>query len=153
MAKLKVMNSTIGRKAGHRRTNADAGKAVFGDRRVDDPARAEFIEQTLRDLVGALVFGDFLAHDEDIVSRRISSAMASRRASRTVVETISVPAGISGSRSDFGLRRGRNGTSRLLRRSFLLRRFFDLGRRFGSFRRANSIGAFAVLQQNGDRWC
>ena len=30
-------------------------------------------------------------------SRRISSAMASRRASRTVVETISVPAGMSGS--------------------------------------------------------
>ncbi len=52
--------------ARHRRTDADAGKAVLGDRRVDDAAGAEFLQQALRDLVGALIFGDFLAHDEDV---------------------------------------------------------------------------------------
>jgi hypothetical protein len=36
MAKLNVMNSTIGLEAAHRGARADAGKAIFGDRRVDD---------------------------------------------------------------------------------------------------------------------
>ncbi len=50
----------------HRRANADAGKAVLGDRRVDDAPGAEFLQQPLRHLVGALIFRDLLAHDEDI---------------------------------------------------------------------------------------
>ncbi len=50
----------------HRRTNADAGKAVLGDRRIDHALGAEFLQQALRDLVGALIFGDLLAHHEHI---------------------------------------------------------------------------------------
>ena len=49
----------------HRRTGAEAGETVFGDRRVDDARRAELLEQSLRDLVGALILGNLLAHDED----------------------------------------------------------------------------------------
>ena len=48
------------------RADADAGKALFGDRRVDHALGAELVEQALADLVGALVLGDFLAHQEDI---------------------------------------------------------------------------------------
>jgi hypothetical protein len=84
MAKLKVMNSTIGFKAAHRRADADAGKAMLGDRRIDHALGAEFLQQALGDLVGALIFGDLLAHHEHVGSRRISSAMASRSASRMV---------------------------------------------------------------------
>ena len=67
MAKLKVMNSTIGFKPGERGADAEAGKAVLGDRRVDDAPGAEFLQQALRDLVGALIFGDLLAHHEDVL--------------------------------------------------------------------------------------
>ena len=79
------------------RADADAGKAIFGDRRIDHAPFAELIEQALADLVGALILADLLAHEEDASSARISSAMASRSASRTVMVTISVPGGISGS--------------------------------------------------------
>ena len=53
--------------AAHRRAGADAGKAIFGDRRVDHALGAELVEQALGDLVGALIFGDLLAHHEDPV--------------------------------------------------------------------------------------
>ncbi len=46
--------------------DAEAGKAVFGDRRIDDTVGAEFLEQTLTDLVGALILRDLLAHQEDV---------------------------------------------------------------------------------------
>ena len=52
--------------AGHRRTDADAGKAMLGDRRIDDALVAEFLQQTLGDLVGALILRDLFAHDEHI---------------------------------------------------------------------------------------
>ena len=39
---------------------------MFGDRRVDDALRAEFVQQPLRYLVGALIFGDLLAHHEHV---------------------------------------------------------------------------------------
>ena len=42
----------------------DPGEALLGDRRVDDPPGAEFLQQALADLVGALIFGDLLAHQE-----------------------------------------------------------------------------------------
>ena len=48
------------------RADADAGKAVFGDRRVDDAPRAEFFQQPLRDFIGALIFGDLFAHHEHV---------------------------------------------------------------------------------------
>ena len=43
---------------GHGGADADSGEAGLGDRRVDHPARAEFLEQALADLIGALIFGD-----------------------------------------------------------------------------------------------
>ena len=66
MAKLKVMNSTIGFSPAKRGADAEAGEAVLGDRRVDDALGAELLEQALADLVGALIFGDLLAHQEDV---------------------------------------------------------------------------------------
>ena len=52
--------------AHHRRADADAGEALLGDRRVDDAALAELLQQPAADLVGALVDPDFLAHQEDV---------------------------------------------------------------------------------------
>ena len=52
--------------ADHRRANSQAGKSVLADRSVDDPPRAEAIKQTLADFVGAMIFRDFLAHQENI---------------------------------------------------------------------------------------
>ena len=66
MAKLKVMNSTIGFSPSEGGADADAGEAVLGDRRVDDPFRAELLQEPLTDLVGALVLGDLFAHQEDV---------------------------------------------------------------------------------------
>ena len=66
MAKFQVMNSTIGLRPGHRRADAQAGEAVLGDRRVDHAPGAELLEQALADLVGALVLGDLLAHQEHV---------------------------------------------------------------------------------------
>src|SRR5438552_12192710 len=50
----------------HGRADADAGEARLRDRRVDDPLGPELLEQTLGDLVGALVEADLLADDEDV---------------------------------------------------------------------------------------
>ena len=97
MAKFQVMNSTIGFRPAKAAPTPTPAKpcSVIG---VSMTRRApNSCKQALRHLVGALVFGDLLAHDEDVSSRRISSAMASRRASRTVMVTISVPSGTSGS--------------------------------------------------------
>jgi hypothetical protein len=85
MAKLKVMNSTIGFRPAEGRADAQAGEAVLGDRRIDDALGAELVQQALADLVGALILGDLLAHQEDVLVAAHSSAMASRRASRTVI--------------------------------------------------------------------
>src|SRR5256885_3399926 len=58
-------------------SNAEPGKALLGDRRVDDPAGPEFLQQPLADLVGALVFGDLLAHQKN-------AAVAARSEERRV---------------------------------------------------------------------
>src|SRR4051812_32216805 len=50
----------------HRRAHAHAGKSILADWRVDDPFRPETLQQTLAHFVGAVVFGDFLAHEKDI---------------------------------------------------------------------------------------
>ena len=57
----------IGRKPNHRGANANAGEAELGDRRVDNSHRTEFVEQSFRDFVRAVVLRDFLAHEEDAV--------------------------------------------------------------------------------------
>ena len=67
--------------ARHRRTDADAGKAVLGDRRIDHAPRAEFLQQPLTDLVGALIFRDLFAHQEH-VARRAASPRPLHRAAR-----------------------------------------------------------------------
>ena len=61
------MNSTIGLQARHGRADADAGKALLGDRRVDHALGAELLEQALADLVGALVLRHLLAHQEHVL--------------------------------------------------------------------------------------
>ena len=53
--------------AAHRRARAKPGEAIFGDRRIDDALCSELVEQSLRDLVSALVLGDLLAHHEHAV--------------------------------------------------------------------------------------
>jgi hypothetical protein len=50
----------------HGRADTKTGKAVFGDRGVDHPLVAELLQQVAADLVGALVLGHFLAHQEDV---------------------------------------------------------------------------------------
>ena len=51
----------------HRRADAEPGEAGLADRRVDDALGAELLEHALADLVGAVVLGDFLAHEEDVL--------------------------------------------------------------------------------------
>ena len=52
---------------GERRADAEPGHGVLGDRGVDHARSAEFLQQTLGDLVGALILGDLLADDEDVL--------------------------------------------------------------------------------------
>ncbi len=65
--KLKVMNSTIGRRPTIAAPMPMPAEPFLGDRRVDDPAGAEAGEHPLADLVGAVVLGDLFAHEEDAV--------------------------------------------------------------------------------------
>ena len=52
--------------AGEGRADAQSREPIFGDRRVDHAARAKLLQQPLRDLIGALIFGDLLAKNEHI---------------------------------------------------------------------------------------
>ena len=66
------------------RADTQAGKAVLGDRRVDDALGTELVQQATGDLVGALVFGDFFTHHEDgviaahLLGHRIAQGVADR---------------------------------------------------------------------------
>ena len=51
--------------AGHGRADAQAREAALADRGVDDALGSELVEQALADLVGAVVVGDLLPHQED----------------------------------------------------------------------------------------
>jgi hypothetical protein len=53
--------------AHHRRADPDARESGLGDRRVDDPLRAEFLEHALADFVRALVVADLLTHEKDAI--------------------------------------------------------------------------------------
>ena len=64
---MKVIHSTIGPQPDHGRADAEAGEAQLGDGRVDHALGAVLVQQALADLVGAVVLGDFLAHEEDRV--------------------------------------------------------------------------------------
>ncbi len=51
----------------HRRADAESGEAVLGDRGVDHALVAEFLQQPLCHLVGALIFRDLLADHEHVL--------------------------------------------------------------------------------------
>ena len=53
-----------GLQAHHRCANAQPTKSIFGDRRINHAARAEFLQESLRHFIRALIFGNFFAHDE-----------------------------------------------------------------------------------------
>src|SRR3546814_5640989 len=61
----------------HRGAGAEARKAIFGDRRINDALRSKFVEQTLGDLVGALIFGNLFAHHADARSEEHTSEIQS----------------------------------------------------------------------------
>ena len=130
---------------------------MFGDRRVDHPLGAELVEQSLGDLVGALILGDLLAHHEDVgvaphfLGHGVAKRLADRHrhhlgAGRNI--------GIGGDRL---LRLGRHGPRS--RRGVVLRR----GRRFRRLlarllrgrllrRRSGFAGlVFALEPEHGDR--
>ena len=64
--------------------DAKAGKAMFGDRRIDHPLWPEFRQQPLGDLVGALVLGDLFAHHEHgrVAAHLLGHGIAQRLAHR-----------------------------------------------------------------------
>ena len=66
MAKLNVMNSTIGFSPANAAPTPMPAKPCSVIGVSITRLRAELLQQSLRDLVGALVFGDFLAHHEHI---------------------------------------------------------------------------------------
>src|SRR5947209_6391049 len=49
------------------RADAKAGESRLADRRIDHALGAELVEHSLGDLVGAVVLGDFLSHQEYIL--------------------------------------------------------------------------------------
>jgi hypothetical protein len=49
-------------KASHGCANSESGEAELSDRRVDNSFGTEVVKQSFGDFVGAVVFGDFLAH-------------------------------------------------------------------------------------------
>src|SRR5215207_2924355 len=51
-------------KPNHRGPDTNARKSELGDRSIDDAHRAEFVEQSLRNLVRSVVLRDFLSHQE-----------------------------------------------------------------------------------------
>ena len=96
-----------GLEAVERRADAQAGKAMLGDRRVDHAAVAEFLQQALAKSCRRPDIGR-LPRPSGTPARRGAFLRPWRRASasRTVMVTISVPAGSSGSpRSREWLRR------------------------------------------------
>src|SRR5437899_6256293 len=50
----------------HRRADSEAGKPVLADWSINNPPRPKALKQALAHLVCALIFGDFLAHQENI---------------------------------------------------------------------------------------
>ncbi len=134
--------------AGQRRADAEAGEAVFGDRGVDHAPGAEFLQQPLGDLVGALIFGDLLAHDEDfrVAPHLFGHGVAQRLAHRHGHHL--------GARRNIGIggqRLARRGRSRRRRRN--ASRCGSLRHRRGGSRRGGRRigGALALAQHARDR--
>src|SRR5947209_1777846 len=51
----------------HRRSDTDSRKPKLSYGRIDNALVAKLLPQTARDLVRAVVLGDLLAHDEDVL--------------------------------------------------------------------------------------
>ena len=51
-------------KSGHGGSDAKARETMFGNRRVDDAPIAELLKQAAADFIGALILGDFFAHQK-----------------------------------------------------------------------------------------
>ncbi len=122
-------------------THTKAGEAMFGDWRIDHAARAKFIQQALADFVGALIFRDFLAHQEHVF---VAAHFFGHRIAQGFAH---------GHGHHFGaLRKIRVGQLHCLFRRGRRSRFL-----FGSSRLCRRllrsrcrIGAFAIDQQGGD---
>ena len=69
--------------AHHGGADAEAKEGSLTDRGVDDALRAETLPETLGDLVGAVVLGDFLTHKEDVL-------VAGELLGKGVVQSLSV---------------------------------------------------------------
>ena len=67
MAKFQVMNSMIGRRPANAAPTPMPAKPCSVIGVSTTRCGAEFLQQALGDLVGALILGDFLAHDEDVL--------------------------------------------------------------------------------------
>jgi hypothetical protein len=66
------MNSMIGRSPGHRRAYTQNRESQFRNRRINDALWTKLFEQTARDFVGALIFGDLFAHQKHaLVARQL----------------------------------------------------------------------------------
>ena len=67
-----------GLQAPESRTNAKAGEAVFGYRRIDYALGAELFQEALRNFLRTLVLGDFLTHEEDgvVIAHLLSHSIA-----------------------------------------------------------------------------
>ena len=59
-----------GAKPAKGRTDCDAREAVFGNWRVNDALASELVQQSLTDLVGALILSDFFTHEIDVFVAR-----------------------------------------------------------------------------------
>ena len=117
---------------------------MLGDRRVDHPAGAEFLQQALADLVGALIFGDFLAHQEhQLVAAHFFRHGVAQGIAHGLVDEFGAGRDFRFG-SDFDLRRGSGG-------------LFFFGFRFGGFgfRRLGLLNRsgtrrFAIGEKRGD---
>src|SRR6185369_7509878 len=52
--------------ADHRRSDAEAGKSIFTNRSIDNPARSKTLKQTVAYFVSALIFGNLFAHEKNV---------------------------------------------------------------------------------------
>src|SRR5712692_11135968 len=50
----------------HGSADSQTSETILADRRIDDSFGAEAFEQSLTDFVSAVIFGDFLAHEENV---------------------------------------------------------------------------------------
>ena len=153
--------------AAHRRAGADTGKAVFRDRSINDASRAELLQQVLRDLVGALVLGDLLAHHEHalvgahLFRHRVAQRLSHRhRHDRRPLGHFGIVLGLADVGHEVAGRRFEHMWSR---RGFVLLRFRCRNRRLlghrrlglllriGDRRGRGRLDALTITRQQGNR--